>query len=684
MFQHVQGTAFYSPRQQSMLEDTSASQIKQKNAAFSGLPADMSTGNGMFRYAPQRMQSSTAKDTPTQQASLSPLVEAHSFRDTHIRPSNWITGPQTQRFSNDFGQISNTVNSGSIPIQCDSNPSLWSPQIYHFGNEMGSVNNITSYNPPSRNPSMESVPQDMRTDRKLGTSSGLVRTSRNKRKHLSRHESEFRSHHPTFPNAPALQLLASMFGFVKDKQLNVRENQSDPSFASCAQNLTSIQTSTEEVRCPVLDSWGMKKTSCLCSPCVKSSDVSQNSMLRSSKMPSVISGNSIIQSEKSYSTTTNFHTPVTTLKHETCLPGSSYLAAALEYFKASTYNANQSTSPKQIQNRVDPTQPPWFGLFAQSVQNLGQSISLSPVVELTQLRSSSSSNVSSTEDGDPTTISDGAQKQSEVNNTFKCDVCNKYFATSHGLEVHVRRSHSGKRSFECQLCQKSFGHAMSLYQHEIIHCPERHFRCPECGKTFKRSSTLSTHLLIHSDTRPYPCQYCGKRFHQKSDMKKHTYTHTGEKPYICLQCGKAFSQSSNLITHSRKHTGFKPFSCLHCMRAFQRKVDLRRHMETQHDASSTTTANKTSFKRSDTYEQTEAFCLSNSEEQTVTITGLPKTESTYAQTSEKRTFAKSPERPNSCRVRNHQKEVTSQASPVELHTIREKPLPYSVALLLEN
>ncbi|CAH8838355.1 unnamed protein product [Trichobilharzia szidati] len=175
--------------------------------------------------------------------------------------------------------------------------------------------------------------------------------------------------------------------------------------------------------------------------------------------------------------------------------------------------------------------------------------------------------------------------QNHQMNIFKCNLCNKYFATAHGLEVHVRRSHNnGKRPFECQLCQKTFGHATSLYQHESVHCQDRQFQCPQCGKTFKRSSTLSTHLLIHSDTRPYPCQYCGKRFHQKSDMKKHTYTHTGEKPYICLQCGKAFSQSSNLITHSRKHTGFKPFSCFHCLRAFQRKVDLRRHIETQHGA----------------------------------------------------------------------------------------------------
>ncbi|KAL1022645.1 hypothetical protein UPYG_G00030440 [Umbra pygmaea] len=169
-----------------------------------------------------------------------------------------------------------------------------------------------------------------------------------------------------------------------------------------------------------------------------------------------------------------------------------------------------------------------------------------------------------------------------LNGAYKCIKCSKVFSTPHGLEVHVRRSHSGTRPYACDMCGKTFGHAVSLEQHKAVHSQERSFDCKICGKSFKRSSTLSTHLLIHSDTRPYPCQYCGKRFHQKSDMKKHTFIHTGEKPHKCQVCGKAFSQSSNLITHSRKHTGFKPFGCDLCGKGFQRKVDLRRHKETQH------------------------------------------------------------------------------------------------------
>ncbi|XP_045535821.1 zinc finger protein Gfi-1 [Papilio machaon] len=115
-----------------------------------------------------------------------------------------------------------------------------------------------------------------------------------------------------------------------------------------------------------------------------------------------------------------------------------------------------------------------------------------------------------------------------IGDVYSCVKCEKMFSTPHGLEVHARRSHNGKRPFACELCSKTFGHEISLSQHRAVHSVEKVFECKQCGKTFKRSSTLSTHLLIHSDTRPYPCQYCGKRFHQKSDMKKHTYIHTGK------------------------------------------------------------------------------------------------------------------------------------------------------------
>lgn len=52
-----------------------------------------------------------------------------------------------------------------------------------------------------------------------------------------------------------------------------------------------------------------------------------------------------------------------------------------------------------------------------------------------------------------------------IGDVYSCVKCEKMFSTPHGLEVHARRSHNGKRPFACELCSKTFGHEISLSQH---------------------------------------------------------------------------------------------------------------------------------------------------------------------------------------------------------------------------
>ena len=52
-----------------------------------------------------------------------------------------------------------------------------------------------------------------------------------------------------------------------------------------------------------------------------------------------------------------------------------------------------------------------------------------------------------------------------LGDVYSCLKCEKIFSTPHGLEVHARRSHNGKRPYACELCNKTFGHEISLSQH---------------------------------------------------------------------------------------------------------------------------------------------------------------------------------------------------------------------------
>ena len=72
----------------------------------------------------------------------------------------------------------------------------------------------------------------------------------------------------------------------------------------------------------------------------------------------------------------------------------------------------------------------------------------------------------------PTTVSSpttgtpiGQFRTLPLGDVYSCLKCEKIFSTPHGLEVHARRSHNGKRPFACEICNKTFGHEVSLVQH---------------------------------------------------------------------------------------------------------------------------------------------------------------------------------------------------------------------------
>ena len=70
-------------------------------------------------------------------------------------------------------------------------------------------------------------------------------------------------------------------------------------------------------------------------------------------------------------------------------------------------------------------------------------------------------------------------------------------------------THSRKRAFHCEVCEKAFGHHGQLMRHKLIHSGERPFLCNVCNKAFIQRSHLMQHKQIHTRERPVLCDIQG-------------------------------------------------------------------------------------------------------------------------------------------------------------------------------
>ena len=91
------------------------------------------------------------------------------------------------------------------------------------------------------------------------------------------------------------------------------------------------------------------------------------------------------------------------------------------------------------------------------------------------------------------------------------------------------------------------------------------------------SKIVARHKRTHTGDKPYECNVCNKRFLQPGHLTGHKRTHTGEKPYECDVCNKRFSHSGHLAVHKRTHTGDKPYECDVCHKRFLRSDEFVVH-----------------------------------------------------------------------------------------------------------
>ncbi|KAG2459697.1 ZEB2 protein, partial [Polypterus senegalus] len=58
----------------------------------------------------------------------------------------------------------------------------------------------------------------------------------------------------------------------------------------------------------------------------------------------------------------------------------------------------------------------------------------------------------------------------------------------------IKKTESGKRPHQCQICKKAFKHKHHLIEHSRLHSGEKPYQCDKCGKRFSHSGSYSQHM----------------------------------------------------------------------------------------------------------------------------------------------------------------------------------------------
>ena len=127
-------------------------------------------------------------------------------------------------------------------------------------------------------------------------------------------------------------------------------------------------------------------------------------------------------------------------------------------FSIPPFNAMNSSSAHNS-SPASPSSPP------TSQQMSPPSSVGSSSLEMDLLRFRGSMPLSPSFGSDPSSMHQFPFRPLPLGDVYSCMKCEKIFSTPHGLEVHARRSHNGKRPYACEHCNKTFGHEISLTQH---------------------------------------------------------------------------------------------------------------------------------------------------------------------------------------------------------------------------
>lgn len=166
--------------------------------------------------------------------------------------------------------------------------------------------------------------------------------------------------------------------------------------------------------------------------------------------------------------------------------------------------------------------------------------------------------------------------------THRCKSCNKEYGSRNNLLRHIQRSHGKQkvRNIPCEQCAKMFYTKWQLKVHMNFHINKKH-ECSHCDYSTVYPQALKTHLKIHSKQYSCMCDLCGKGFMNKCALKNHMGREHFGVVVTCSVCQKKFHAQKYLDLHMECHQpGYemRNHQCEICGRRFLRRPMLRRHI----------------------------------------------------------------------------------------------------------